>query len=88
MVWIESIGMPRQYFPEVVEARKKAVDWMEGSQTARDRVDFYEKKGSRKYYGYVLRENWGGKSYYYWVKYDRQFGVVQKAINKNGKIKR
>lgn len=90
MVWIDNWAIPRQYFDDVVKARRMAIEWLEnntkGNKTAQ--VFFYQKKNSRNYKSYVLMENFGNGRHYSWHYYTSKYGMVGVPLNKNGKIKR
>lgn len=88
MVWIDNHAIPRTYFPTVVEARKKAISWLENA-TDTDVVFFYKNRSRRHYYDACVRkEIIGGTPYYSFVHYTEKYGMVSVPLYKNGKIKR
>lgn len=90
MVWIDNYAIPRQYFDDVVKARKMAIEWLENNTKGMTtgQVNFYQKKNSKDYKAYVLMENYGNGRHYTWHYYSRQYGMVSVPLYKNGKIKR
>lgn len=90
MVWIENELIVRQYFNELVEARRMAVMWLENNPRAKEfpKVYFYENGKSRNYSGYVAREDSRKVGhYYYWYHYNK-YGMTHNPLYKNGKIQR
>lgn len=87
MVWIDNHAIIRQYFDDVVKARKMAVEWLE-NHPQDVQVFFYPNKNSKNYNAYVFKDKTSGRNYYYWSHYTKAYGMVQVPLNKNGKIKR
>ncbi len=70
MIWIDNYAIPRQYFDNLVKARKMAIAWLE--EHPRDtQVFFYPNKNSKNYKAYVFKEKIHGKNYYYWYPYTK-----------------
>lgn len=91
MVWIDNYAIPRQYFDDVVKARKAAIEWLENNTKGRktEQVFFYQNKNSRNYKSYVLMENFDNTGRHYsWHYYTREYGMIGVPLNKNGKIRR
>lgn len=90
MVWIQNKKIVRQYFKDIVEARRMAILWLENNakRESTEKVFFYQKANSREPSGYVMMENIRGKPTYYWYHYTRAYGVVQTPLYKNGKLNR
>lgn len=86
MVWIDNYAIPRQYFPTVVEARRKAILWLESSPGKTEQVFFYAARSSPNYNAYVLKETVKGEVYYSWNHYSKAYGMVSEPLYKNGKI--
>lgn len=87
MVWIDNHSIERQYFDDVVKARRMAIEWLENHPRT-SQVFFYPNKNSKNYNAYVFKEKISGKNYYTWHHYSSQYGMVQTPLYKNGKIQR
>lgn len=90
MVWVQNYAIPRQYFADVVKARKAAIEWLENNTQGRHTamVDFYHKSTSKNRKAYVMMENFGNGRHYSWHYYTKKYGMVSVPLYKNGKIMR
>lgn len=83
MVFVKIPGtFLREYSASMVDARKKAVDWLQ-KERIESHVDIYKNRDDKMAIGYVIKQ-YGDT--YMWVIYGPP--EVHKAIYKNGKIKR
>lgn len=87
-VWINNHGGDRMYFSSVVEARERAIRFLEFSPKETDQVYFYPSRTARNHNGLVMKQTRGGQNIYTWHHYTKKYGMVRVPLYKNGKIKR
>ena len=89
MVWIDNHAIDRQYFPDITEARRQAILWLENNVTGKTgQVFFYPKQTTRNSNAQVVMEKFGNEAHFYWKRYTKAYGVVQTPLYKNGKLMR